>query len=122
MLFGTQRLSNCLVDKSHQNKDFFFASRTYRFKNMFFFSNCVYRFGKYLSHGVFAIGSNENSNALVTTRTSHLILIHLFASKHFILISIVVKCGNLNCQFSIDAIDLQPEWQEKLENELGFYD
>lgn len=27
-----------------------------------------------------------------------------------------------NCQFSIDAIDLQPEWQEKLENELGFYD
>lgn len=27
-----------------------------------------------------------------------------------------------NCGYSIDAVDLQPEWQEKLENELGFYD
>lgn len=27
-----------------------------------------------------------------------------------------------NCQYSIDATDLQPEWQEKLENDLGFYD
>lgn len=27
-----------------------------------------------------------------------------------------------NCQFSIEAEDLQPEWQEKLENEMGFYD
>jgi len=73
-----------LIFKTHWDKDLFFASSANRFKDMFFFSNCVYRFGKYLSHGVFAIGSNENSNALVTTRTSHLILIHLFASKHFI--------------------------------------
>lgn len=26
------------------------------------------------------------------------------------------------CQYSIDAIDLQPEWQNKIEIEEGFYD
>lgn len=26
------------------------------------------------------------------------------------------------CQYGIDAIDLQPEWQNKIEIEAGFYD
>lgn len=26
------------------------------------------------------------------------------------------------CQYSIEAEDLQPVWQEKLEDEMGFYD
>ena len=27
-----------------------------------------------------------------------------------------------SCQYSIDAVDLQPEWQNKIEIEKGFYD
>lgn len=32
----------------------------------------------------------------------------------------VLVCDS--CQYSIDVVDLQSEWQEKLENEMGFYD
>ena len=27
-----------------------------------------------------------------------------------------------NCKYSIDAVDLQSEWQDKIENDEGFYD